>query len=430
MTQGHGFLQTGDVIPDYSDDQKRSFLNLDGLGRPLKSAISQATIDRARAYRLGRLRAQVTAHDCAAILLYSPVNIRYAFDYTNMQIWTAREAMRYALIFADGPAVMFEFKGCGHLADQGAGIDDLRVAVAWIYMATSENTETQAQVWADEIADLMRTHGGGNMRLAIDKVDPLGLRALERLGVEYVEGQELAEHARCIKSNDELELMKWTITVAERGMWRMHAASVPGMSEHEILAELHHENIRSGGEWFETKLLTSGPRTNPWYQEASDRVIAEGDMISFDTDMVGPYGYCADLSRSWTCGHVPMTTVQAATYRTARDQIEHNTALLRPGLSFAEFNEKSWQIPEIHQPYRYSLAVHGVGLVDEWPVVPLHVDIAAGYGSSAGRFEENMVVCVESLIAAPGTESVKLENQVVITANGAVRLDSFPWEDV
>ena len=64
-------------------------------------------------------------------------------------------------------------------------------------------------------------------------------------------------------------------------------------------------------------------------------------MIAFDTDMIGPYGYCADLSRSWTCGYTKMTDVQQSVYSAARDQIDHNLALVKPGVSFAEFNEKS-----------------------------------------------------------------------------------------
>ena len=152
-----------------------------------------------------------------------------------------REALRYALIFADGPAIMFEFKGCHHLARNGAGIDELRTAIPWIYLMTEERSPGQAGIWAAEIADLLHEHGGGNKRLAVDKVDPLGLRALEHLGVTYVEGQELTEHARAIKSDDEIELMKWTIETAERGMWRMRETSVPGVTENEILAELHHE---------------------------------------------------------------------------------------------------------------------------------------------------------------------------------------------
>lgn len=420
--------RTGDVIPELSEGLKRSFLNIDALGRPLKSPIPQSTLDRARAWRLRRLRDEVVAHDCAAILMYSPINIRYAFDYTNMQIWSSREATRYGVLFGEGPGVMHEYKGAEHMVGNGAGVDEVRPATTWLYMISDSEVEDRARLWARQIDDLVREHGGGNRRLAADKLDPLGLRALEQLGIEVIDGQEIAEKARCIKSPDEIELMKWTIRVAESGMWRMHAASVPGVTENEIWAELHHENIRSGGEWFEARLLSSGPRTNPWYQEASDRVIAEGEMISFDTDMIGPYGYCADLSRSWTCGHVPMTAEQRGLYRLALDQIEQNTSILRPGLSFAEFNAQSWKIPEINRPFRYSLAIHGVGLVDEWPVVPLHVDADGSFGARDGQFAEGMVVCVESLIAAPGTESIKLETQVLISADGPVRLDSFPWE--
>ena len=421
--------KTGDVLEIFSEERKRSFLNIDGLGKPLKSPIPQSVVDRARTYRLKRMREQVVAHDCAAFLMYSPINIRYAFDYANMQIWSTREHSRYAMLFGEGPAIMHEYKGAEHMIKGGAGVDIVKPATTWLYMISDSEVGARAKRWAQEIADLVREHGGGNRRIAADNLDPLGLRSLEALGIEVIDGQELAEKARSVKSADEIELMKWTIRVAESGMWRMHAASVPGASENEIWAEIHHENIRSGGEWFEARLLSSGPRTNPWYQEASDRVIAEGEMISFDTDMVGPYGYCADLSRSWTCGHVPMTATQKGLYRLALDQIQQNTEILRAGMSFAEFNEKSWRIPEINRPFRYSLAIHGVGLVDEWPVVPLHVDVDGNFGAREGYFHENMVVCVESLMAAPGTESIKLETQVLITKDGPVRLDTFPWED-
>ncbi len=96
-------------------------------------------------------------------------------------------------------------------------------------------------------------------------------------------------------------------------------------------------------------------------------------------------------------------------------------------MAFAEFNEKSWRIPERFQPYRYSLAAHGVGMADEWPVILLHPDFEQSHG---GRFEANMVVCVESLIAEEGSESIKLETQVLVTGKGVERLDSFPWESI
>jgi Xaa-Pro dipeptidase len=413
-------------MPDiFFDERKKTYLNQSGSHLPLKCPIPDSTLVKARQYRLSRIRQQLLQHDCAAILLYDPVNIRYALDVSNMQVWTAHNAIRYALIFADGPAIMFEFKGCHHLCDGYEGIDEVRNSIAWIYMSAGDRADERTRQWGAEIADLVDIHGGGNRRIAIDKIEPNGFRELERRGLIFVEGQEITEHARAIKSADEIDLMRWTIRVCEAGMARIYENSVPGRTEQELWAELHYENARSGGEWLETRLLTCGSRTNPWYQECSDSVCQEGELISFDTDMVGPYGYCADLSRGWTCGHTRMNKKQAELYNSAVEQIDHNLALIKPGTSFAEFNQKSWRIPEKYIPYRYSLAVHGVGLVDEWPVVPLHPDFESAY---SGVFEENMTVCVESLIGEEGSECVKLETQVLITDQGAERLDSFPFE--
>jgi Xaa-Pro aminopeptidase len=247
------------------------------------------------------------------------------------------------------------------------------------------------------------------------------------LGIEVVDAGPLTETARSIKSDDEIELMRWTIRVCEAGMARVYEASEPGRTEQEMWAELHFENARSGGEYIETKLLTAGPRTNPWFQECSSRAVQAGEIVAFDTDMVGPYGYLADLSRSWTCGHVPMTAKQRELYAAARDQIAHNLALVQPGMPFADFNAKSWRIPEKYRPYRYTCAVHGSGMADEWPFIPLHPDFDPDYGH--GSFAEGMVINVESLIAEKGSESIKLETQVLITADGPQRMDSFPWED-
>jgi Xaa-Pro aminopeptidase len=411
----------------FFDQRKITYLNSEGADRPLRSPVAHEVLVRARQYRLARVRDQLQAFDCAAILLYDPVNIRYALDASNMQIWTSREATRYALIFADGPAIMFEFKGCHHLCDGLEGIDEVRNSITWNFMCAGDLMESRAQNWAAEIADLVRIHGAGNQRIAVDKVEPLGLAALQSQGLEFVEGQHMSALARAIKSEDELTLMRWTIRVCEAAMARIYVNSVPGRSEQELWAELHFENARSGGEWLETRLLTCGARTNPWYKECSDTICQQGEMISFDTDMVGPYGYCADLSRSWTCGYTPMTAKQSELYRAAIEQINHNLALLRPGLELREFNEKSWQIPKQYQPYRYSVAAHGVGMVDEWPIIPLHPDFASAYDC---RLEQNMVLCVESLIAEEGSESIKLETQVVITESGYQALDSFPFEQV
>ncbi len=410
----------------FKDDRKLTYLNSEGADKPLISPVSQAVLVRARAYRLSRFREQMARHDVAGLLLYDPINIRYAFDSSNMQVWTAHNPVRYAMILADGPAILWEFKGCEHLNEGLPGIDEIRTAISWMFMTKGDKAGAGVEAWADEIADLVRQHGGGNRRLAADKLDAPGVHALASRGLTYVEGTELTELARSIKSPDEIELMRWTIRVCEAGMARIYEHSVPGVTERELWGHLHFENARSGGDWLETKLLTCGPNTNPWYKECSDRPCQQGEMISFDTDMIGPYGYCADLSRSWTCGYTPMSNTQRRIYATALEQINHNLELMQPGISFAEFNAKSWRIPAQHVDYRYSLAVHGVGMADEWPVIPLHVDFDET--AMSGVIEPGMVLCVESLMGEKGSESVKLETQVLVTETGTERLDSFPWE--
>ena len=126
------------VSREFYDPRKAGYLNQEGADRPLKSPVPHATLVSARQYRLSRMRQQLRQADCTAILLYDPINIRYALDVTNMQVWTAHSAMRYALIFAEGPAIMFEFEGCHHLCEGYEGIDEIRNSIPWIYMSVGD----------------------------------------------------------------------------------------------------------------------------------------------------------------------------------------------------------------------------------------------------------------------------------------------------
>jgi Xaa-Pro aminopeptidase len=191
---------------------------------------------------------------------------------------------------------------------------------------------------------------------------------------------------------------------------------------------MHGTNVAHGGEWAESRLLSSGPRTNPWFQDATDKVIKAGEMVCFDTDMVGPGGYLSDISRSFVCPGKAPTTAQRDLLEIASQQINHNVELLRPGLSFREFAEHCWPVPKRFEHNRYMMMLHGVGLVDEYPSVAYAVDFAEwGYD---GLFEENMVVSVESYIGEQGGgEGVKLEEQVLISANGPIKLSRTPLVD-
>jgi Xaa-Pro dipeptidase len=385
-------------------------------------------IDRMNAYRLGRLRAELKKRDLAGMVVVDAINLRYATGSRNMQLWTLRSPARYAFIATEGPVVMFEFAGCHHLLAGLKTIDEIRTATGWFYFTSGGRLEDKARRWAAELADLVAKHGGGNRRLAVDRINPEGHAELTRLGIQVIDGQEAVEQARCIKSPDEILCLKEAIAVCERGFAAMEqAALTPGQSENEIWSHLHRVNIDGGGEYIETRLLSSGPRSNPWFQEANERVVEQGDLIACDSDLIGRHGYFADMSRTFLCGEGKATGAQRSLFQLAQEQIRHNMALLKPGTSLQEVAEQSWDMPELYLPHRYMSLVHGAGLCGEYPYVPYRQDYAAkGY---KGSIEVGMTLCVESFIgASTGGEGVKLEELVHVTDNGVVPLTSHPYD--
>ncbi|MEA2783130.1 MAG: hypothetical protein QOK29_4674 [Rhodospirillaceae bacterium] len=397
-------------------------------GSGLTDCVDQPDMRRMRAYRLGRVREQLKQRDYAGALLYDPINIRYATGSRNMAVWTTHNPARYVYVPTEGPITLFDFHNCEHLAHGLETIAEVRPARAWYYFAAGPRGEEVAKGWAADIAEVMRASSGGNRRIAVDKLEPLGTHLLQEMGFELFDGQEVMELARVIKSADEIACMNMAISVTEAGMAAMRAALRPGMTENELWSILHQVNIAKGGEWIETRLLASGGRTNPWFQESSDRIIRAGELVSFDTDLIGPFGYCADLSRSFFCGPGRPSEEQKRLYGMAYEQIHTNLELLKPGIGFREFSEISFKLPPAFAPNRYSVIFHGVGLCDEYPASIYAEDYAAGFGYD-GQLEPGMTVCVESYVGeVGGDEGVKLEQQVLITETGYQQLSTFPFE--
>ena len=158
-------------------------------------------------------------------------------------------------------------------------------------------------------------------------------------------------------------------------------------------------------------------------------MLSQQRRFSFDSDFISPYGYCADIARSWLCGNGKPSDEQRRLYVLAYEQIQYNTALLKPGVGMFEFAPQSFKLPQECAPNRYPVLIHGVGLCDEYPKTACLEDLAHGEGYEC-MLAENMVVCVESYMGAVGGhERVKLEEQVLITSDGPVTLSSYPFED-
>jgi Xaa-Pro dipeptidase len=377
--------------------------------------------------RLARLRQVLDTADLAGAVFFDPTNIRYATGTSNMQVYGLHNACRYVFVPTNGPVVLFEFSGCEHLVLGHPGVAEIRPAIPFYYFVTGPRVQEKASVWAAEIADLVSRYGGAQRRVAVDRLDPVGTWALQALGIEITDGQQLISEAKKTKLPLELVAIQNAIGVCEEGMRRMRAALEPGITEQALWSCLHQTNIELGGEWIETRLLTSGPRTNPWYQECSARIIENGDLVSFDSDLVGPHGYAADISRSWIAGDRPATSAQRRLYALAHEQVRRNMDLFQVGASFREIAEKAWLPPEPYLQNTLPAIAHGIGLVNEYPLILQARHFPSdGYD---GSVEADMVLCVESYIGEPGgSAGVKLEQQIRVTPDGPELLSGYPME--
>ncbi|MEQ8370858.1 MAG: Xaa-Pro peptidase family protein [Alphaproteobacteria bacterium] len=395
-------------------------------GGGIKDYEGQIDMVALRAWRLGRVQAELKRRDLAGIVLSDFINIRYATGARNWGVWSARLGGRYAWIPAEGKATLFEV-GRVWAADGLESIGEVRQATNWIFWMAGPDQQSKADAWAAELADLISA-GGANRRVAFDRLDPMGLAAVHKAGLEYLPGEELMARARLIKGPQEIQCMNISLAVCDIGIARMKAALKPGITENALWSHLHQANIEHGGEWIEARLLASGGRTNPWGMECGDRMIRPGDLVAFDTDMIGPFGYCADVSRTFFCGPGKPSDEQKTMYRLAHEQIYTNLELMRAGLTFREVSERSWRAPNQYAA-NAMFVLHGVGLEDEYPSIPTWNNVDR-LPEPEARLESGMTLCLEAYIGAEhGAEGIKLEEQILITDSGPQILSLYPFED-
>ena len=385
----------------------------------------EINFDKLRSYRLDRVKKELEKNNLEACILFDPVNVRYALDAVNMSVYNMHNLTRYCFVPVDGPVILYEYFNCEKLSEHLSLIDEIRTAITWDYFSNGDQASAQLKKWINEVSDLSNSYFKSK-KIAIDVLNGPAVSALNKIGIEVIDAKLILEQARVIKSSEELKCMKAALEVAEIGVSKMRNELKAGMTEDELWSILHKTNIEHGGEWIECRILSSGQRTNPWMQESSNKIIQSGEIVSFDTDMVGPYGYCADISRTYVEGN-KFNDNQKKLYLMAVEQINHNSRLIKPGMFFKEFTEKSWVLPEEYYGNRYAVMVHGIGLCDEWPAIRYPTD----GGERSGIFEKNMTITVESYIGkVGGNEGVKLEQQYLVGQNSLELMSHHPLEDI
>lgn len=373
--------------------------------------------------RLARTRRMLREHQLAAALLFDPLNVRYAVTAGPFPVFNMHMTFRWALVPVESEVVLWEYPhSMGSTAARWAG--DLRPARGWNFFGSGSRSGPDAAVFAVEIAELLRARGLSGERVGVDRLETVAYLALVEAGVRIVDAQPAMEEARAVKTHDELIAIRTNAAACDRAIDRVLDRLVPGVTENQLWGTLVGEALQEGAEWCETRLLSSGPRTNPWMQEATDRVVLDGDLVAFDTDLVGARGYLTDVSRTYLCGERPPTDEQRRLYQASYAFVQESLSNLRPGASFEELGRRLGPLlPAEFHDLRYPFIAHGTGLVDEWPCVKFedHHD---------GELEVGMVLSVEGYVGtAGGHEGVKLEEQVIIGEHGLELISRAPYDE-
>ena len=131
-----------------------------------------------RRYRWERLTAHVVARGYGGLLMFDPLNIRYATDSTNMQLWNTHNPFRAVLLCADGYMVIWDYKNAPFLSQFNPLVREVRSGADLFYFDRGDKIDIAADAFSNEVRLLIAEHAGGNTRLAVDKIMVHGLRAL------------------------------------------------------------------------------------------------------------------------------------------------------------------------------------------------------------------------------------------------------------
>ena len=405
---------------------------LDLLGQGIVDFEERLNVPRLKKERLQRLQAEMAKADLGGLLLFDPLNIRYATGRRSPGMLTMRGFFLYVLVPREGaPYIPEEHYDDAYFDGQEGPYCRRYQGSTWELLGCGENVPGAARLWGQRIKDHMNELGIAGQRLGFDRLDYYGMEALRDQEITVADGRVPAQKARAIKTVDEIILIRQACAIADVAITRTRDAIEPGVTENKLFSILTATNLEFGGEHMDARMLSAGGNTKPWSSKThSDRLVRHGDLVAYDTDMAGPMGYYADISRTYLCGDGRPTQEQLESYKFAYNFIYESMPLFRPGINFREIAEKCPPYPEEYKDNRYGCIAHGDGMCNEWPSIFWYDHSWSGYESDSDVLQENMVMSVEGLASKVGArECVKLEEQVLITANGPELLSQAPFDD-
>ncbi|NNJ11194.1 aminopeptidase P family protein [Chloroflexales bacterium ZM16-3] len=248
------------------------------------------------------------------------------------------------------------------------------------------------------------------------------LRGLEAAmpGIEVADATDLLAELRMAKDADELAIMEQAARIVEAGLARAIGQIRVGMTERQLSKIVSEEIVAAGGEGesFEN-IVASGPNGANPHHSNSDRAFVSGDLITIDCG-ARYRGYISDTTRTVALGE-PDAEARAV-YDLVRRANEAGKAAARPEASGSEIDAAARQVIEAggYGAYFIHRTGHGIGMeVHELP------NIVAG---SDAPLVPGTTFTIEPGIYIPGRIGVRIEDDMVITADGARSLTNMSRE--
>jgi Xaa-Pro aminopeptidase len=391
---------------------------------------NRVDFERLRRYRIERTRQMLEEEDLGALLLFETSNIRYTTS-THIGYWAFNKGERYALVTREGRPRIWDF---------GSAAKAHRLQLPHMYDTENSvggNTGLQGAIGpetglharaAREIREILEADGLAGERLGVDLAETRVFLALQAEGLNVVDGQQAMMRAREIKSPDEVLLLTQACAMVDGVYQSIFEALKPGIRESDVVGLAHARLFEMGSEFVEAVNSIAGERCSPHPHVFSDRLIRPGDQAYFDIIHVFN-GYRTCYYRTFAVGRA--TEAQRDAFRQSREWMDAAIDLVKPGATTDQI-AKVWPRAEEFgfdsEMDAFGLQFgHGVGVgLHERPIISRLNSI-----ESPIEIKEGMVFALETYApAADGRSAARIEEELVVTAEGCKVITLFPCEEL
>src|SRR5256714_6325353 len=384
--------------------------------------------ERLRNERLTRIKKLLKESEMGALLCFDMTNVRY-ITATHIGTWAMDKLARFTLLPQDDEPIMWDF---------GSAARHHQLYCPWLGERSRAGISTQRGAMlpeagrAEDVARKIRIEleqrGLLNEPVGVDAVELPVLFALQAEGIKVVDGQQLMQQARLIKTQDEITLLATACMMVDAAYDELYRAMKPGMRENETVGLVSKVLYDLGSEHVEGVNAISGERCSPHPHVFSDRVLRPGDPAYFDI-LHSFMGYRTCYYRTFAVGSASPAQVDA--YKYCRYYLDIAIDRMRPGVTTAEVGELWPRAEEFGFPNEEAAFAlqygHGVGLsVWEKPIFSRLVSL-----DHPETVEEGMVIALETFWpASDGWSAARIEGQMVGTAAGVETITPFPGEEL